>query len=228
MRTIGITGPSTFTADLVRTVEEVMGADVLPLYQNTENGLRRWLGHCDGVILGGGKDIHPATYGGHVLNHRGFSGFDYERDKREMFVLAECLRAKRPVLGICRGHQLIGVAAGIQLLTHLAGKVCHSPTAQGVSLGVDEPAHRVDFVKDTGWSEAPHWYVNSFHHQGLKFTKKGPADLVAVATTGSVIELMQGADAPVIGCQWHPEYDWRVNKGSKMVLERFLKFVVAA
>ncbi len=222
--TVGITGPSTFTADLVRMVEDLWDGDVVPLYQNRQEGLQRWLRECDAVILGGGRDIHPATYGGHVLNHKGYTGFDLDRDVREMFVLGECFQDGRPVMGVCRGHQLLGVAKHMKLNPNLTGPVCHNPSANGVTLGEREPAHRVTLATDEFDHAA--WYVNSFHHQGIALPRTPPPGVKILGVTGKVVELMEGDG--FLGVQWHPEHDWQHNVGSRAVLERFRIMVEVA
>lgn len=219
---IGLTGPSTFTADCVRMVEEVYGADFVLLYHNNEANLERWVRTCDGVILAGGTDLHPMTYGGKMLKDKGLDRFDLARDRRELFVLEECRRRDIPLLGLCRGHQLLGSRlAGLRFIQNLTGPVPHSPSAEGITLKPDEPAHHVVLTGEFRALRGTHW-VNSFHHQGLlapddaRPLKPG---FEVLGVTGAVVELLRGPR--LISAQWHPEHDYKHNRLSRAVLAEF-------
>ena len=111
-RLIGLTGPSGFTPECIDMLEEFYEADFMMLYHNNADNLIRWVDRCDGICLAGGVDIHPMVYDDSIRNRQGFSKFDLKRDLREIKIIDRCMETKKPLLGICRGHQLIGVTRG--------------------------------------------------------------------------------------------------------------------
>jgi len=164
------------------------------LYHNNTDNLVRWVDRCDGICLAGGVDIHPMVYDDSIRNDQGFSKFDLKRDLREIKIIDRCMAAKKPLLGICRGHQLIGVAFGFHVVPDLAGSpICHQPTLQQITLQQNEPMHSVSLVDPDEYfrvfcssdpdeqikfdgilchDQNTKLWTNSFHHQGLAY----PAD----------------------------------------------------
>ena len=84
---IGCTEPSAFQQNILETIEKFFGANPVKLCQNRPDDLEYWLSHCDAVILAGGADIHPRTYGSAVFNELNFSKFDVPRDIREIRII---------------------------------------------------------------------------------------------------------------------------------------------
>ena len=184
-RIIGCTEPSYFTTDVISTIEKFFDANPLKLCQNEVDDLYVWLDMCDAVILAGGADIHPRLYGCAVLNEYGFSKFDVRRDYRELRIIHYCFQKGIPILGICRGHQMLGVYHNIKLICDLSdGVLCHQPAAQKISHNREEPMHWVCLLDEAhatfeaceeGSQILPgsisahsrYLWVNSFHHQGL-------------------------------------------------------------
>ena len=252
---IGLTGPSAFTAECIDMVEEYYEADFVMLYQNNEKNLLRWVDRCDGIVIAGGVDIHPTIYNNSIWNNQGFSKFDLKRDQREIVVIDHCTHTGKPLFGICRGHQLIGVTIGFFLIPDLStSSICHQPQRQQITLERHEPMHSVQIINPEefynifpgrdpnertayqrvmGFDQNTKLWTNSFHHQGLAYPTKGGwpngAEKIQVYGTARVdlqgikvdkiIELMGGETW--VSCQFHPEYDWRVNTASRAVLERF-------
>lgn len=157
--------------------------------------------HLDALILSGGADLDPTHYG--QAASEGLGEIEPERDEWEI-ALNRVARAKGiPVLGICRGFQLINVAHGGSLV-------------QDVSLeeGVGHPqwdrdgaerTHEVACVASSvvGSLVGEGLFVNSLHHQVLDRLGQG---LIATAkATDGVIEAFETADSRVLGVQWHPE-----------------------
>lgn len=176
----------------------------------------------DGLVLQGGADIDPSLYGEDPSELLGPT--DPVRDRFELELLRAFAAAGKPVLGVCRGMQLINVAYGGTLLQDLASS---TPTHRQLE-AYDEHLHDVQLVAG-GWLHGLYEgtefaRINSIHHQGVRVLGK---DLVveALAPDG-VIEALRHQHAPfVVGVQWHPEFhDARFGEAlpSEPLLKAFL------
>lgn len=159
----------------------------------------------DGLVLQGGADIDPQAYGETPSELLGST--DAVRDRFELTLLRAFAAAGKPVLGICRGMQLINVAYGGTLHQDLIGG--GATAAAHVAPVYDEHVHALRFEPGS-WFErlypgiaAPQ--VNSIHHQGVKALGRG---LQAEAwSDDGVIECIRGSGASfLLGVQWHPEF----------------------
>ncbi|MEO8622833.1 MAG: gamma-glutamyl-gamma-aminobutyrate hydrolase family protein, partial [bacterium] len=175
-----------------------------------ESTLRGIYDELDAVFLPGGADIDPLTYGAdpHPLCDR----TDRERDRVEVSLAKWSVQEGKPVLGVCRGMQLINVAAGGTLYQDIAeelpGAIKHDyfPFA-GAHHTRDFLAHEVSVAEGTRLSQfvgVGSVQVNSMHHQGVKDLGHG---LRATAESpDGLIEAIEGDDDNyLVAVQWHPE-----------------------
>ncbi len=187
----------------MRAVERAGGLPVaLPPLQN-EN-LDPLLDRLSGLLLTGGPDIDPACYGAEP--HPELGPIDHDVD---VFEIALCRHADRrgmPILGICRGAQVLNVAREGSLIQHLpdrGGPIEHRQSEPG-----DRTTHEVQVAPDSGLAQTTGGgpvEVNSFHHQAIDRRGEGLRP-VAWARDG-VIEAVEGMDDGhlVLGVQWHAE-----------------------
>lgn len=166
--------------------------------------LRDYARYLDGLVLQGGADVSPGAYG-ESPQQPDWSG-DAVRDAYEMELLHEFLEARKPVLAICRGCQLLNVALGGSLYQDITTMV---PNAmQHVSDSYDHHSHEVQIAAD-GWFRQ--WYdvdrvqISSIHHQAIKTLGK---DLVVeMQADDGIIEAVRHRELPFcVGVQWHPEF----------------------
>lgn len=167
----------------------------------------------DGLLLTGGGDIDPQRYG--ARRHPATDDGEPGRDALEIALAQQCLASDLPLLGICRGMQVLNVAAGGSLVqdipTEVGGDVPHS-----VALPKDAVAHEVSVAAGTRLSEVlavdgqprSTCEVNSRHHQAVRDV---PAALTVSATApDGVIEALERPGARFcVAVQWHPENFWR-------------------
>jgi putative glutamine amidotransferase len=161
----------------------------------------------DGLLLAGGADIDPASYGEPA--HPKTAGTVPERDRFEIALLGAAIEADMPVLGICRGMQLINVALGGTLLQHLPERFGHHEHRRVVG-SFDGADHDVELREGSlAWrvvGEARH-ATKSHHHQGVERLGEGLV-VSGVSAMDGLPEAIEHASARfVLGVQWHPEAD---------------------
>ncbi len=175
-----------------------------------EDTLRGIYEELDAVFLPGGADIDARTYG--ETPHHKSDTTDRERDRVEVALAKWAVAEEKPMLGVCRGLQLINVAAGGTLYQDLAdempGSIKHDYFPfSGAHHTRDFLAHEVCVADGTRLSKfvgAGSVRVNSMHHQGVKQLGRG---LVATAEApDGLIEALEGEDdGYLVAVQWHPE-----------------------
>lgn len=169
---------------------------------------------CEALLLPGGGDVDPRRYG---RENAGSREIDPERDAREFAALRLFIDAGKPVLGICRGAQVINVFFGGTLIQHLEG---HSQID-----GVDRlhGSRAADPALLALYGER--FTINSSHHQTVERLGTG---LVAVQwADDGVIEGIRHRELPVFAVQWHPERLRRPTDGW-LLLGQWLETVSGA
>ncbi len=149
-----------------------------------------------GLILSGGGDVEPGRYG---EENSACFGVDPARDEAEFRLIEAYIRAGKPILGICRGHQILNVFFGGSLVQHLPGAEKHMPTK------AKDSAHETHALPGSFPAElyGELFAVNSAHHQGIG--RLAP-ELEAVQwAEDGVIEACRHRTLPVWSVQWHPE-----------------------
>jgi len=184
----------------------VEGAGGLPvmLAPLDEDAIAPLVEHLAGLCVSGGPDIDPVAYGAEP--HPNLGPVEPELDAFELAVVRRADALGIPVLGICRGSQVLNVARGGTLHQHVPdvsdGSVAHRQTASG-----RETTHDVRIEPDSGLAEivgSEDLDVNAFHHQAVDRLGRG-LRAVAWAPDG-IVEAIEGdGEALYLGVQWHVE-----------------------
>jgi len=176
---------------------------LIPLTNHTEV-LDRILAHIDGLILSGGGDIHASFFNEEL--HPAVESCDLERDRYDLYLCRRAAALQMPVLGICRGHQVMNVAFGGSLIQDIPSCVAttlqHSQTEER-----DVATHTVRIAPESRLSQllpSTTMAVNSFHHQALK-TLADDFSVAATADDGVVEAIESKEGKALLGVQWHPE-----------------------
>jgi putative glutamine amidotransferase len=166
------------------------------------------LSMLDGLILAGGADIDPASYGEPRDPHT--VDTVPERDRFEVALARGAIERDLPLLGICRGMQLINIACGGTLIQHLPDRFGHGEHRRvvGTFEGSDHEVKLTDGSLAQGAAGQPVHTTKSHHHQGVDCLGAG---LVVTGTSVFEDELAEAIELPgkrfVLGVQWHPEVD---------------------
>jgi len=161
---------------------------------------------ADGLMLTGGVDIDPYRYG--ARPERDLGSVDRRRDAFELALYRAFRALGKPVLGICRGIQLVNVAHGGSLHQHLPAVEGTEQHAQKDLTGA--PLQRVALSAGSRLAAAfgtEELYVNSFHHQGID--RVGEGLRVTARAEDGLPEALESDDGSfVVAVQWHPEMCW--------------------
>ena len=180
---------------------------ILPISTNREQ-LDAIMDRLDGLVLVGGGDMHPKTYGQELIEDKSY-GVDEARDEMELHLACNALERDMPLLTICRGFQVLNVALGGTLWQDVRDMMPNAIQHSwfGEQRPRNETPHEVAVTPGSqlaellGTTQTP---VNSIHHQGIKELGEGLI-ASAVAPDG----LIEGYEIPgkrfAVGVQWHPE-----------------------
>jgi putative glutamine amidotransferase len=200
------------SASYIESVLQAEGRPVLlPLFQGRTNLVHDYAAMCDAFLFAGGEDLDPTRYG--KPRHPSVQQTCASRDGLELELFKVVLQSRKPILGICRGLQLINVALGGTLVqdipTERSSDVVHGSKDEEWekivhTVMVDEGTHLSAIV---GAGSRP---VNSLHHQCIDDLGKGLI-VAALSPTDGIIEAVElpREDQWLVAVQWHPEVLWK-------------------
>ncbi|MBQ8361820.1 MAG: membrane dipeptidase [Bacteroidaceae bacterium] len=208
---IGITGNfsegnCTVADGYVRSVLAAGGVPlIIPPYDNEEM-LLNTLHRIDGLLLTGGGDINPLFWGEEPVRELG--GINFRRDRQELLMVRLAANRQIPVLGICRGIQVMMAALGGVLYQDIYSQSPGCCIKHSQELERSCPSHTVSVEEGTLlnqiFSGEKKLFVNSFHHQAVK--EPAPGFRVSASAVDGIIEAVESTEyKQMIGVQWHPE-----------------------
>lgn len=188
----------------VNAIRATGGTPILAPITNDLNEIKSFVSMCDGLLLPGGEDVSPM-----LLNEEPIRGIGYvseERDRFEFMLFKEAKKQNKPVLGICKGCQIIALSTGGKIyqdiFTQHPNTIEHSQPEE--QLG--ELFHTVsldDNSKLYKLFKSKKIRVNSWHHQAVLSVGEGMK--ITAKSSDGIIEGIESIDDSIIGVQWHPE-----------------------
>jgi putative glutamine amidotransferase len=205
MPRIAIT-PCSKPADYIASVRRAGGEPVV--LDLTAAGAAEQLTKADGLLLTGGGDVDPVHY--NEPRHETFSAAEPGRDDAELSLAREAMARRLPILAICRGVQVLNVAAGGSLLqdipSTIADGVDHRPAVPPAGhahvVAITPGTHLGELIAGDLHDDSA--MVNSRHHQSVG--RVAPGFVVNAVAPDGVVEGIEAPDQPFcLGVQWHPE-----------------------
>ncbi len=195
---------------------------------------------CDGFLLTGGDDVDPALYN-HTKSKKCGTP-NPTRDELERVVFEYALDHDRPILGICRGIQLINALCGGDLYQDLPSEykpvigepaIGEDDLMNGLKSGrthqmtppYDQVWHNVEVIENTPLHNLvtqKHLGVNSYHHQAIK-TLAPNLETMAVAEDGVIEAVYMPSKSFVWAVQWHPEFNFEREESSRQIMKLFIE-----
>ncbi|MFB4210800.1 gamma-glutamyl-gamma-aminobutyrate hydrolase family protein [Shouchella sp. JSM 1781072] len=226
MLTIGITSSIVDAGRLSTALDNIAainGKQVLPFVLPNIEPTKAWsyVKQLDGVLMTGGGDINPTLF--HEDPHPQLGSITPERDLFEMALAKAALAEEKPVLAICRGMQILNIAAGGDMYQDLPSQFQSELIQHQQRAPREYGSHQVQ-MKDSSILASivgtQTMFVNSFHHQAVRQVSSPLA--VVGWTNDGVIEAIEHETHPFqVGVQWHPEN--MKDEHSKKLFQGFLK-----
>lgn len=209
----------------IRAVTAAGGVPILLPYMNDEKKLAAALDFVGGVLLPGGVDVDPHLYGEEPI--RGLGRIDPDWDALDVTAAKIALERDIPVLGLCRGMQVLNVAAGGTLWQDIPGQVTealqHAQKAPRWAA-----THGITIEEDSLLGEllGSSMRVNSYHHQAVK--DAGDGMRVTAKAMDGIVEAVEAPDRRfALGVQWHPELMVDTDAVQRKLFERFVEAAAA-
>ena len=208
----------------VVAIEHAGGTPILlPMAQN-ESCIADFIEIIDGLLLSGGVDVDPLFYGEEP--RPGLGRIDVAKDRVETSLIAKAIEIGLPILGICRGIQMLNVAAGGTLYQDIStscdGALKHRQEAPG-----SYATHAIEIQEGSRLLEIlghPTIRVNSFHHQAVR--EPAPGFMISAVSRDGIVEGVEKTRGSfAIGVQFHPERMWQ---NTPPIADLFVAFVSAA
>lgn len=189
----------------IKAIEQAGGVPVILPYYMDATTLVRLLEEMDGLYLPGGYDIDPSLFGEEP--HVRLGTIIPERDRMEKELIQYFLKEDKPILGVCRGSQILNVVTGGKMYQDLGSQYGKAVLQHMQNAGFHHRSHSVDIVRGTLLErlvDRNQMRVNSFHHQANASLAAG--FIVSAASSDGVIEAFESEiHRFVLGIQWHPE-----------------------
>lgn len=190
------------TYDYINAIEKSGGVPLIMPNLTEPEALQRLFELADGFLFSGGEDMDPKWYHEEISEDNVIVA-DERRDHFEMKLAELVLQSSKPVLGICRGMQLLNVAGGGSLFQDLKSNISHP----GHEIPKNRKIHQISISKYSRLHEIyqeTQKEVNSFHHQGVK--KLADCYTAVAWAADGIIEAYEAREERfLIGVQWHPE-----------------------
>lgn len=205
----------------MNVIEECGGVPIILPLTTDVNILKKSYDMCDGIVLTGGHDVNPNLYNEEKIEECG--AINDTRDFMESYLFKRAVEDDKPVLGICRGIQLMNVLLGGTLYQDLPSQK-KEEVNHHMSAPYDRVAHEVFVLPDTllaniiGEGE---YGVNSYHHQAIKLLASG-AEAMAVSEDGIIEAIRVKNRSFMVGVQWHPEFAYKTDKKCRQLVQAFV------
>ena len=209
--------------DYSRAIEYAGGTPLLIPHVGDIECINQYLGLLDGLVLSGGGDIDPLLFGQEP--HQNLGSVDRVRDEMELQLTQQALDQDLPILAICRGIQMLNVAAGGTIYQDIAAEM-PQPTLRHSQSGAGWYAsHTIDIISESRLFQifdSPTARVNSFHHQAVREIGEG-----FIATAKAKDNVIEAIESPTrrfaLGVQYHPEMMWEHHPEVLNLFTAFLK-----
>ncbi len=203
-------------------LEKAGGTPIILPYTTDLKTIDSFINLCHGFCFTGGKDIEPSVY--NEEKRAGCGENEPYRDEYELLVFSNVVKTQKPILGICRGAQLINVAMGGTLYQDIPSEyktnILHKQAEPKFS-----PSHSV-FVKENtplfNLLNKSQITANSFHHQAIKTLGKG-LQIMASASDGIIEALYMPEKRFLWAIQWHPERLVDTSEDNKALFTHFIE-----
>ncbi|MFW6022733.1 MAG: gamma-glutamyl-gamma-aminobutyrate hydrolase family protein [Halanaerobiaceae bacterium] len=204
--------------------EAIIAAGGLPVILPVSSNkivIEEYVNKIDGLLLTGGSDIDPLIYGENPLP--GIRGIDPLRDGFEIDLVRYARKKKLPILGVCKGCQVLNISFGGTLYQDIASQLDNV-----LKHNQEAPrwyaTHRVNIRKDTVLHEIigkTTIKVNSIHHQSIK--NISPSFNISAEADDNIIEAIEyKTDDFIMGIQWHPETMWKNSDDNYRIFQYFI------
>ncbi len=192
-------------------------------WELTQEQAEQIVRECDGVLLPGGADLNPAYYGKEKQEWCG--QFIPARDAGETLILKEALKQGKPILGICRGFQLINCYFGGTLYQDIKKEAGEGRKEHMNIPGSAREVHKITVTPGTRLSQiagSGRMGVNSLHHQAA--CTVGDVLTVAAISEDGFVEALEAKDGPfMLAVQWHPEHLFPKQAFARRIFAAFVE-----
>ncbi len=189
----------------VNAIIKAGGSPVLIPLTNDKQVLNEILSRIDGLVLSGGGDLHSSFFNEEL--HPAVESYDLERDLYDIQLVRLAAEKQIPILGICRGHQVINIAFGGNIFQDIPSQIPHSNINHSQTEVREKGTHKVNIIPGTLLSaitKKEAFSVNSFHHQAVN--RIAPGFIESASSEDGVNEAIESSEGKaILGVQWHPE-----------------------